>query len=438
MVGVRKTGLIVVSAVLGAAFWGPVLRAATTTEPVSLNRRERNLIETSAELRVRFERRSLLYGDPVLTSLVERIGAELAPDPVDAYVDYQFFLLHDPSPNAFALPNGHIYVHTGMLARLSDSSQLAALLAHEIAHVAAHHGIFHYRRTHAGNTASTIVFGESIVGRDAWWMWNDLVAVGLHTSLYGFSETMENQADEMAIELMIEHDYDPHALAEVYEMLARDLEGLNPRLPSIWTDQSKMSERALTAWTNAVYRSSVPRDADAFVDLLFSLRVMSIYDYVEDDFPYTALALTQGMLERYPDNPEVLQLQGDAWQVLGPRSEIAPEDLGDAERRRNAIDRIRRTRSERTEESLATAEGEAALVQNLSYAADAYEAALALDGEFAPAYRGLGEVYEQLDSPREAAAAYLNYVRLALNAPDRTIIIERLKTLRDRLQGEEN
>ncbi len=96
------------------------------------------------------------------------------------------------------------------------------------------------------------------------------------------------------------------------------------------------------------------------------------------------------------------------------------------------------TRDERTEALIATPEGQAALASNLRYAVQAYEKALEMDADYASAYRGLGASYELMDAPREAAAAYLNYVKLAQNAPDRGIIIERLKSLRDRLQGEED
>lgn len=415
-----------------------LLEAAGRYEPVSLNRKERRLLETSAELQTRFERRSLLYSETALLGLVEQIGRALSPEPVDEYIEYGFYLLHDPSPNAFALPNGDVYIHTGLLARLADRSQLAAVIAHEIAHVAGHHGIIHYRNTHGANTASTVLMGQSVFGRDAWWMWNDMIAVGLHTSLYGFGRVMEQEADEKAIELLTEHGFDPHALPEVLEVLSRDLEGLNPRLPTVWSDRTALADRALNAWADAVYRPAVEREGGDFQELLFPLRVMSIRDYIEDDYPNTALALTRAMLEKYPDRPEIQALLGDGWRTLGPRSHIVPGDLNDSQKRRSAMERVRTTRAERTEGLLATPEGRAALASNLVYAVDAYEAALGMDPDYAPAYRGLGESYELMNAPREAAAAYLNYVKLARSAPDRAIVIERLKSLRDRLQGEED
>jgi predicted Zn-dependent protease len=94
-----------------------------------------------------FARRSLLYAGSAIVDLVRRIGHELAPAPTDDYINYEFFVIRDPSPNAFAFPNGPIYIHTGMLARMDDESHLAALLAHEINHAAGHHTILSHRIT---------------------------------------------------------------------------------------------------------------------------------------------------------------------------------------------------------------------------------------------------------------------------------------------------
>src|SRR5262245_13162674 len=123
--------------------WLATLVCATTTAaadgvygPVPIDEDEWRLIEESKDLETYFNAQSLLFKDPKVVGLVRGIGHEIRPQPTDDYIEYEFFLLRDPSPNAFALPNGHVYVHTGMLARLRDEDELAALLAHEINHVA--------------------------------------------------------------------------------------------------------------------------------------------------------------------------------------------------------------------------------------------------------------------------------------------------------------
>ena len=94
-------------------------------EPLPIDKDEWRLIEESKDLEGWFSAQSRLYMEPNALDLVRRVGHEIRPEPSDDYIEYEFFVLRDPSPNAFALPNGHVYVHTGMLARLSDEDQLA-------------------------------------------------------------------------------------------------------------------------------------------------------------------------------------------------------------------------------------------------------------------------------------------------------------------------
>ena len=82
-------------------------------EPVPIDKDEWRLIEESKDLEGWFNAQSLLYMEPKALELVRRVGHEIRPHPTDDYIEYEFFVLRDPSPNAFALPNGHVYVHTG-------------------------------------------------------------------------------------------------------------------------------------------------------------------------------------------------------------------------------------------------------------------------------------------------------------------------------------
>jgi tetratricopeptide (TPR) repeat protein len=167
------------------------------------------------------------------------------------------------------------------------------------------------------------------------------------------------------------------------------------------------------------------------------LRLLTVRDYIQDDYPYTAIALGESLRDAYPDDLDLRMLVGDAWQALGPRSEFVPEDLTDRDRRRNLRRRIVRTRSERFTEMMATPEGQEAYARNLNYAREVYAGILEANSDYAAAYRGLGEVYEALEQPREAARSYLEYVRRTPEADDRPVIMARLMMLRDQLTREE-
>lgn len=399
--------------------------------PVPLKDQEVTLIETSRELNGYFAQRSVLYADPKVVELVASVGRSLAPAPTDDYIAYRFFVLRDPSPNAFALPNGDIYMHTGMLARLADTAQLAAILAHEINHVAGHHSVVDFRSTNKKIIASMVLTG--VLGG-----FGSLISSGLYTSMFGFSRELEQEADDRAVALLAASPYDSSALPQIYEILAQDYEGVRPRVSTIWSTHPQLEARS--ARTRAQVAGAPPgrRDAEAFDAVVKPIRTMTIRDYIQDDYPRTAIGLAEELAARHPDEIELIQLQGDAWAVMGPRSEFDENDLSNRERRRNATQRVTRTRQEREAELLKTPEGQAALRSNLGRAREAYQRVLAIDANHAAAYRGLGEVAERLDEPRAAAQAYVDYLKKAPDAADRAVIVQRLRVLRDRLQTEES
>jgi tetratricopeptide (TPR) repeat protein len=170
---------------------------------------------------------------------------------------------------------------------------------------------------------------------------------------------------------------------------------------------------------------------------MFPLRTMTIRDYIQDDYPRTAVALAEDLARRYPTEPALPVLVGDAWAEMGPRQEFDASELTNGERRRNANQRVFKTRQERERALLETPEGKAALAAHLDKARDAYRKALELAPNYALAYRGLGEVAERRGQARDAAQAYVDYLRHAPDAEDRPVIVQRLRTLRDALKVEE-
>jgi predicted Zn-dependent protease len=335
-------------------------------------------------------------------------------------------VLRDPSPNAFALPNGHVYVHTGMLARLHDEAQLAGLLAHEISHVAGHHGILEHRSSKKKAIAGMVLGGMG--------GWGGVIAVGLQMSVYGFSRDLEQEADDHAVLLLRDSRYDPHALPEVFDILGHDYEGLDPRVATIWSTHPEIRARAATSRTLVADLPARERQVADFEQAVFALRTLTVQDYIQDDYAQTALALAESLVERYPNDPRLVQLLGDAWQGMGGQRRLAVDELSNSDKRQIRRDRVRKTRAQRLAEQLANEDGRQAYADNLARAEDAYRRVLATDASFAAAHRGLGEVYEQLSRNREAAEQYLTYVRAAPEAADRSIVVGKLRTLSAKLK----
>jgi predicted Zn-dependent protease len=156
-------------------------------------------------------------------SWVEALGARLAVHSPRQDVTYRFHVVDLEVPNAFSLPGGPVFVTRGLLALVRSEDELAAVLGHEIGHVAARHSV-------AQTTAATpiaLVFGvpAAIVGSVSKPL-GDLVGLpgaivsGLALSAYGREQ--EYQADELGAELALKAGFRPLALAEFLERLERE------------------------------------------------------------------------------------------------------------------------------------------------------------------------------------------------------------------------
>jgi predicted Zn-dependent protease len=84
--------------------------------------------------------------DPELVGYVERVGQRVASVSKRPNLQFQFFVVDDQSVNAFSIPGGFVYVNTGLLDMVQSEDELAAVLAHEIGHVVARHGLRNYKK----------------------------------------------------------------------------------------------------------------------------------------------------------------------------------------------------------------------------------------------------------------------------------------------------
>src|SRR5438093_12664148 len=98
---------------------------------------ELNLWARVEKEEVQLQKKSKPYNDPLLDEYLAKIGDKLTPDDVREAggPGFKFEVLRDPTLNAFAMPNGRVYIHTGLLARLDNEAQLAMIVGHEMTHV---------------------------------------------------------------------------------------------------------------------------------------------------------------------------------------------------------------------------------------------------------------------------------------------------------------
>ena len=394
-------------------------------EAMPLSTKDYRLVETSAELHAQFVRRGMLYGDAELDAWLQAIGDRLAAEPTDFYQEYRFYVLRDPSPNAFALPDGHIYVHSGMIARLGNEAQLASLLAHEINHVAGHHGILAFRSQKRKSTAAMfvgIVVGVAAANVGSMSNWSLLGGImsdsGFIWSIVGYSLELEEEADREAYDRMLAANYDVREMPVLYEHLGKDFEGLEPRMNTKWSaypDLVARAEhvRARIAETPPAVLDSLTLGSDDFRARTRPLVLASINDYIADDCARSALALARRLIDANAADVDAQVALGDAYFALGVRSEYAeptepPAGIPDA-----------RTNPDR----------------NLAAAERAYHSAIDLDPLAAEAFRGIGNVRLQSGHYRAAAEAFIQYLNLRPDAPDRLIVMDHLHTIAAKLQS---
>lgn len=147
----------------------------------------------------------------MVARIVSRL-LEAANQPQEAFT---VTILDSAQVNAFALPGGYIYVTRGILALASDSSELAAVLAHEIAHVTLRHARARSNRQRTSELVDQVITG--VFGGDE----NDQAAERSRMSLAAFTQAQELQADEEGVMIAGRAGYDPHAAARFLGVMAR-------------------------------------------------------------------------------------------------------------------------------------------------------------------------------------------------------------------------
>jgi predicted Zn-dependent protease len=409
---------------------------------VELTAKDYHLVETSEEMHDQFQRRGLRHSDRELESWLQNIGNSLTPETTDFYQQYRFYLLHDPSPNAFALPDGQIYVHTGLISRLENEAQLATLLAHEINHVAGHHGILAYR-SQKKKAAAGIFFSLAGAAAGGWGaLAGDLINLGMYTSIYGYSRELEQEADIKGYQLLLDAGYDVREMPKLFEILGQDFEGLNPRVAGKWSTHPELIERGkytakLAADTPEEMRVDLSLGDDDFRSRVRPLALTTVTDYILGDYPKTALELAQDLVEEDPSDALGLVATGHSYIALGARSEYVDDvPLTDKEKKQQVKIRSKMTRDELSDQAQKSPEAKTNIEHNLAAAEEAYLAALALDEGAVEAHAGLGEIYLRRGMHRESARELMAYLKMRPDAPDRSIVMDDLRDLSQKLKAE--
>jgi beta-barrel assembly-enhancing protease len=405
-----------------------------------------------------FTRQYEFVTDPVITQYVQGIGkkilAAIPPQPFD----YHFYVIKEDVYNAFAIPAGHIFINSGLLAAMESEDELAGILGHEISHVVCRHisqrierskkidlatmaglvaGIFLGATTGDATAMQTLAIGSMAAGQ---------------TASLAYSRDDESQADQLGLVYTTNAGYDPNGLLTALKRIRSKQWFGAQQIPTYMQTHPATEERIvwIDAWTSThpdalKKRKHIPEAAFKRVNT----RLKALYGD-----PNNALQEFQAALAQNPSDENMIYCYGLALAEAGKRKE-AVKQLKRVQVR-NALDPYILTDlgriyflAGRYEEALGALEGAVSLTSDnpeglfyqgrsqmelgqLKKAAESFKAAIRVDRHYLPAYYFLGETDGRLDNMPDAHY-YLGiyYYRKGQNPTARYHLTRARRLLRD-------
>ena len=172
-------------------------------------------IALGKQLATEVERQAKIIDDPVIAEYVNRVGQNLVRNS-DAKVPFTIKVIDIDDVNAFALPGGFFFVNSGLILKCDTESELAGVMAHEIAHVAARHGT---RQATKAELAQLMTLPLIFYGGWAGYGARQAAGIVLPLSFMHFSQGFESEADLLGLEYMYKTGYDPGAFVEFFEKI---------------------------------------------------------------------------------------------------------------------------------------------------------------------------------------------------------------------------
>ncbi len=322
-----------------------------------------------------------IYEDPLLEEYLSGVAAKVVPAEVLAAGGpaIRISVFRDPTLNTFTMPNGRVYVHTGLLARVENEAQLATILGHELTHVTNRHALKFERDARNKQILFTVV---------------GIAAVN------GFGRDLEREADTEGMDRMVKAGYDPREAPKTFELLKKDHGDASALETFFFGNHPQLEERIRT--TQELVRTKYAGlDTTRLVANTeeFPLRMRVV---VREN---AALDLRAGRFGLAKD-------QLDRVLALAPKDPVTHLYYGD-------LYRLQAQRAQRTEDK----------VPLLRQAREEYERSAALDPTYPDPFRQLGFLYYQSRDTNKAKEAFHKYLALKPDAPDARRVKEYLVEL---------
>ncbi len=356
----------------------PSLSEAAIEEP-----EEPMLLSQAATEEFQLEHSGFVVSLPETEAYLLQIAQTLAGADTALAQSLRVRIVQDPTLNAFALPNGALFVHTGLLARLENEAQIATILAHEMSHVEERHALKRYRQTKSNLawmnvlTVSTGGYGSLLGG------------LGALASVSGYSRDLERDADVHGFLRLREAGYDLHSTVQVFDLLQRESERSSRKEPFFFGSHPRIAERQVS-FGNLLVQYGVPETPGRLGET----------DYVRHLPPLLRLDIAAGLR------------------------------IGDQEGAAQQLNRLKALAPYHVETAYLEAEWhrKGGAAGAATEAIPLYRRAITLDASYAPAWRGLGLTLGSVGDTREASMALRRYLDLSPVANDRAHMLQLIST----------
>ncbi|MFZ3329968.1 MAG: M48 family metallopeptidase, partial [Candidatus Acidiferrales bacterium] len=198
-------------------------------------------IALGKQLSAEVERQAKFINDPVVVEYVNRVGQNLVRNS-DAQVPFTIKVIDSDVVNAFALPGGFFYVNSGLILHADEESELAGVMAHEIAHVCARHGT---KQATKGEITQLAMIPAMIFIPYTWagYAIYQGMQFAIPMAFLQFTRTDEAEADYLGLQYMYKAGYDPNAFVSFFEKVAADEKKQPGTIPKIFSTHPPTPER---------------------------------------------------------------------------------------------------------------------------------------------------------------------------------------------------
>lgn len=178
---------------------------------------------------------NLIIDDPMMQEYISSLGYRLVSNSDQPERKFTFFIVKDPSVNAFAAPGGYIGIHSGLIQLSKNESELAAVIAHEIAHVTQKHMSRTYEAARKHSIATAVaILAAALIGQKSGELAQAALSTGVAASAQmqlNFSRAHEKEADFLGMRTLVAADFNPLGMATMFERMEKSARLYGPELP---------------------------------------------------------------------------------------------------------------------------------------------------------------------------------------------------------------